>query len=75
VNEIDPDSIRLNPDPSDPDSGAVPLRSSVQDVATPFEPFEPRQDELDCTTEGPDGFLDLDQAGEAMADCSAPCGG
>jgi hypothetical protein len=39
--------------------GVHPLRVAFEDVATPFEPFTGKQDCLECTTEGPDGFLDL----------------
>ncbi|MEE9593535.1 MAG: hypothetical protein V3W28_08140 [Thermoplasmata archaeon] len=37
----------------------VPLRWSLEDVATPFQPFVGKVDAFDCTTDGPDGFLDL----------------
>jgi len=39
--------------------GVSPLRSGLEDVATPFEPFIGKTDALDCTDEGPDGFVDL----------------
>ena len=45
---IDPASIRLE--------GVAPVRSSYEDVATPVSN---RADDCDCTTEGPDGYLDL----------------
>jgi len=51
VTAIDADSITL--------VGVAPLRSSLKDVATPFEPFTGKYYALDCTIEGPDGFLDL----------------
>jgi len=51
VQDIDPDSITLQ--------GVQPLRSELEDVATPFEPFVGKGDALDCTAEGPDGFVDL----------------
>ena len=35
------------------------MRSSIKDVATPFEPFTGKEDPFDCTTDGPDGFDDL----------------
>ena len=52
VVEIDPASIRLE--------GVAPLRSSLEDVAAPFDPLTAKEDCFnDCTSEGPDGFLDL----------------
>jgi len=51
VQDIDPDSITLQ--------GVQPLRSELEDVATPFEPFFFKQFADDCTDEGPDGFDDL----------------
>ncbi|MEN8238925.1 MAG: hypothetical protein ABFR53_06960 [Actinomycetota bacterium] len=51
VTQIDPASVVLE--------GVAPLRWAYEDVATPFEPFIGRVDAYDCTTEGPDGFLDL----------------
>ena len=40
--------------------GVSPVRSSLEDVATPFVPFTCRMDcNTDCTTAGPDGFPDL----------------
>jgi len=39
--------------------GVQPLRSELEDVATPFVPFIGKSDALDCTDEGPDGFVDL----------------
>ncbi len=51
VGEIDPLEVRL--------VGVAALRSEFEDVATPFEPFVGREDCLDCTEEGEDGFLDL----------------
>jgi hypothetical protein len=39
--------------------GIPPLRSSLEDVATPFEPFIGKVDAFDCTEAGPDGFTDL----------------
>jgi hypothetical protein len=35
------------------------LRTAFEDVTTPFEPFIGKMDKYDCTTEGPDGFIDL----------------
>jgi hypothetical protein len=55
VAEVDVDTIRLG--------GAAPLSTPltgrIVDVATPFEPFIGKQDALDCTREGRDGFDDL----------------
>jgi len=48
---VDPASIRL--------MGIAPLRSALENVATPFEPFVSKEGEFDCTDEGPDDFLDL----------------
>jgi hypothetical protein len=48
VFNIDPASIRLE--------GVAPISSSYEDVATPVLDSE---DECECTTEGPDGYLDL----------------
>jgi hypothetical protein len=39
--------------------GVRPLRSAREDVATPFVPFIGKRNSFDCTTQGPDGFLDL----------------
>jgi len=51
VTQVDVATIKLE--------GVSPLRSAVEDVATPFEPFTGKTDALDCTDEGPDGFPDL----------------
>lgn len=51
VTQIDPSSISL--------AGIAPLRSSFKDIATPFELLTGKTDKLDCTEEGPDGFIDL----------------
>jgi hypothetical protein len=40
-------------------AGVAPLRWAYEDVATPFEPFIDNVDPYDCTTDGPDGFMDL----------------
>lgn len=52
VTMIDPASVRLLDE-------VAPLRWALEDVATPFEPFLDKVDAFDCTTEGPDGFMDL----------------
>ena len=47
VNDIDVDSIQL--------AGVSPIRSNYEDVATPLvDPIE-----CECSTEGPDGYIDL----------------
>jgi hypothetical protein len=52
VTTIDPVTIRLE--------GVAPIRSSLEDVATPFVPFTGKVDcDLDCHEDGPDGWLDL----------------
>ncbi len=51
VNQVDVASIRL--------AGVQPLRSAIEDVATPYESLAGKEDALDCIEEGPDGFLDL----------------
>jgi len=48
---IDPLTINL--------IGVTPLRCSYEDVVTPYYPLMEKQDELSCTEEGPDGYLDL----------------
>ncbi len=52
VTMLDPASVRL-------EEVVAPLRWSLEDVATPFEPFIGKEDADDCTTGGPDGFMDL----------------
>ena len=47
ITTIDPTSIRL--------AGVEPLRSGYEDVATPVSD----SNDCNCTTDGPDGFLDL----------------
>ena len=37
----------------------APLKSKLQDVATPFRPFVGKQQHDDCTDERADGFTDL----------------
>jgi len=51
VSQIDPATVLLE--------GIAPLRSDLEDVATPFEPFTGKSDCFDCTDAGPDGFADL----------------
>jgi hypothetical protein len=51
VTTIDPASVRL--------AGVAPLRSSLEDVGTPFEPYTGKVDcEYDCNDYGADGFMD-----------------
>lgn len=51
VTKVDTASIKLE--------GVATIRWALEDVATPFEPFTGKKNANDCTTEGPDGFLDL----------------
>ena len=51
VTTVDLSTIRLE--------GVEPRRSSFEDVVAPYEPYTGKTDELDCTTAGPDGYLDL----------------
>ena len=51
ASHVDPASVML--------AGVAPLRWAYEDVATPFEPYIGKVDPFDCTTEGPDGFMDL----------------
>jgi hypothetical protein len=51
VSQIDPASVTLE--------GVSPLRWAMEDVATPYEPFVGKEDCMDCTEEGPDGYMDL----------------
>jgi hypothetical protein len=50
VNEIDPNTVRLE--------GVSPVKWAFEDVATPYEPIG-IPDCRDCSTDGPDGYLDL----------------
>lgn len=49
--QVDPETILLG--------GVSPLRWSLADVATPYEPYLGKTDAFDCTTLGPDGFMDI----------------
>jgi hypothetical protein len=51
VSQIDPESITLE--------GVSSLRWSMDDVATPYEPFTGKESCYDCTDEKHDGFMDL----------------
>ena len=50
VNDIDPTSVKLE--------GVTCIKWAVEDVTTPYEPLG-IPNCLDCSTNGPDGFLDL----------------
>ena len=51
VTQVDLTSVMLE--------GVAPIRWAYDDVATPFERFIGKVDPFDCTTDGPDGFVDL----------------
>ena len=51
VTQVDPASLSL--------AGVAPLKSKLQDVATPFQPFTGKEQQDDCTDERADGFTDL----------------
>jgi len=51
VAQVDPESVALE--------GVGPLRSALEDVAAPFEPYIGKEDVLDCVVGSPDGFVDL----------------
>lgn len=51
VTQVDITTIELE--------GVKPIHSSLEDVATPFEPFIGKNEASDCNSDGPDGFLDL----------------
>jgi len=51
VTQVDPVTVML--------AGVAPLRWSLEDVATPFDPFLGKEDALDCNEWGADGYLDL----------------
>ena len=51
VNDIDPSTILLN--------GKAPLRWAIEDVATPDKPFVGKEECMECTTDGSDGYTDL----------------
>jgi hypothetical protein len=51
ITQIDIASLRLE--------GVAPVRSSMEDVATPFTPTDGLDDAHDCNDFGPDGFADL----------------
>jgi len=51
VKNIDPKTVTLQ--------GLRPLRWSLEDVASPYEPFVGKTDPYQCNTLGPDGYPDL----------------
>jgi hypothetical protein len=51
VTQVDPATVLL--------MGVAPLRWAYEDVATPYEPYIGKEGAFACTTEGPDGYLDL----------------
>jgi hypothetical protein len=52
VEQIDTATVRLE--------GVAPIRSSIEDVGTPFEPYSGKEDCLfDCVDWGADGLMDL----------------
>jgi len=57
VTQIDPGTVRLYY--LDPDMAVSPLRWSMEDVTTPYEPYRGKQSAYDCNACGPDGYLDL----------------
>jgi hypothetical protein len=60
VTKVDVSTIKL--------AGVSPLRSDLEDVASSFSPITGKKDcNSDCTTAGPDGFLDLTLKFDAQA--------
>jgi hypothetical protein len=57
VTQIDPTSVVLTMEGLE--VGVSPLRWALEDVATPYEPYTGKEDYMDCTTDGPDGYMDL----------------
>ena len=59
VTDIDVTTLTLvGPGGDELDSSFI-VKAGLEDVSAPFEPLTGKQDETDCTTEGPDGFVDL----------------
>ena len=56
VTQVDPETVTLG---LEGEEGVSPLRWDWEDVATPYEPFVGKEDCMDCTTEGSDGYMDL----------------
>jgi hypothetical protein len=57
VTQIDPTSVRLYY--LDKALAVSPLRWSIEDVTTPYEPYLGKLSAYDCNTCGPDGLFDL----------------
>ena len=58
VTDIDPATVTLGLEYDE--EGVSPLRWALEDVATPFVPFQDKVDcMLDCHELGPDGWMDL----------------
>lgn len=76
VTDVDVSTVRLVVE----DTEIAPLRSNIEDVATPFEPFTGKEDRDDCTEEGPDGIDDLTlkfdsrEVNDALSDAGAQVG-
>lgn len=51
ITQIDVASLRLE--------GVPPVRSALEDVGTPFEPYTGKEDAFDCNDFGADGQMDL----------------
>ncbi len=51
VTQVDPASVRL--------AGVAPIRWAYEDVTTPYQPLTGKTGCRDCTTDGPDGILDM----------------
>ncbi|MBE0411000.1 MAG: ExeM/NucH family extracellular endonuclease [Anaerolineales bacterium] len=51
VTQIDLSTVKLE--------NVSPLRWNYEDIAAPFEPYIGKACELDCSTDGPDGYLDI----------------
>jgi hypothetical protein len=60
VTQVDPATVRLLNQELEEPIEIAPLRWSLEDVATPYEPFIGKEvDRFACTEEGPDGYMDL----------------
>lgn len=72
VRTIDPSTVTLK--------GVSPLRWSLEDVASPYEPFSGKTDIYQCNTSGPDGNLDMvfkfdtEEIAGAIGDATASAG-
>ena len=63
MTQVDPESVAL--------AGVAPLRWALEDVATPCEPFIGKEGCEDCTTKGPDGYMDISFKFDTQAIVSA----